>query len=1221
MAERKKGSLDPWKSSKALFNEVPNETFAERVAKKRREAKGQAEKRGSESEAAACFTLKRSAEQVVSAAARLAEAVQGRSDRAAGSSSQCFTKALQSVIHSFFNESNLDLRVRDLAGMVCSILELTKCLDQCRPVTSTGKFDLFPLPVTRCGELFPQDPKVLQCLSQALNSLSGVEDGPGSRGTMTSVSALKRMAESLEHSAILNEPLPKLDFKTLFSHKKVDYQGEEVLLAKPVVWESIRAALPNEVGQLFLRDFCSEGVLHFIDNFEDYLLPESDRTVGRPPRVICDDNEWEIVAPGLVSRGLCKVVRESELFMVNSTPVVNGMFAVSKQEFRDDGVELCRLIMNLKPLNCNSRNLQGDTGTLPSIVNLSGMYLEQDELILTSSEDIRCFFYLFAVPDNWTRYLGFAKAVPDWMIPPEFNGERGFLVSRVLPMGYVNSVGIAQHIHRNVVLRAMGDLRPRMGGEVELRRDRPFSQSSHLIRVYLDNFDELMKTDKATAEMIKNSPSKLVEQLRGEYLEQGLPRHPKKSVETSPHAEVQGAWLDGEAGTLCAKPAKIAKYVALGVETLRRGNASQRELQVLGGGFVYISMFKRPLLSGLNEIWRDIVALEEFPKGTRLPLCKKVAHEIARFIGLVPLAVMNFRAGFDERVTASDASTSGGGACVTRGLTPYGEAASLSRVRGDIPDVNDFNQILSIGLFDGIGALRVALDLLKVPVAGHISVERSEEARRVVEAHFPDVIVVEDVHLIDETMCKDWALRFSNVTLVIIGSGPPCQGVSGLNADRRGALRDHRSSLFLEVPRVTRLVKGSFPWAQVHNLTENVASMDWEDCEHMNQGLDQEPWFVDAAGISLCNRPRLYWLSWDPHPGAGVEIFEGSDGQLPIKGEIKLQAEVDAKQFLEPGWELEPGRTLPTFTTSRPSDKPGRRPAGLKHLQPHEVDRWQSDKHRYPPYQYRDINTLRSRTGEKRTPSIREREVILGFPSGYTLQCVKKAFHGREVHEDCRKTLLGNSWSVPVVAWLLGCLLHLLGFMDELSPADIVRRITPGKGEDLQSVLLRPPLVVSTATRPCSVQLVRKLAGLVSLKGEDILLQSSTDVPVRYHRLRASVPAGLWRWKTISGWKWSNQDDHINVLELRAVLTTIKWRIERLHQQDLRCVHLVDSLVVLHSLTRGRSSSRKMRRTLMRISGYLLASGLAPLWAYVDTHQNPADRPSRRHVKKRWVKK
>ena len=563
---------------------------------------------------------------------------------------------------------------------------MTRSDDQCRPLPSTGKADLFPLPVTRCGELFPEHPEVLLCLSKALNSLSGVEDGTSTRMTASALGALKRMAELLKNSVILDEPLPKLNYDSLFSHKKIDYVGEEVLLAKPLVWESIEAAFPQEVGQLYLRDFCSDGVLHFIDHFEDFLLPEQDRVIGRCPRVICDDDEWDRVAAGLVKKGLCKVVRESDLFKVNNIPLVNGMFAVSKQEFREDGLELCRLIMNLKPLNANSRNLQGDTGTLPSIVNMSGMYLEEDELILTSSEDIRCFFYLFSVPESWTKYLGFGKVCPRWLVPPEFGDEAAYLTATVLPMGYVNSVGIAQHVRRNVVLRAMGDLRPRLGGDVELRRDRPFSQSHQLIRVYLDNFDQLVKTDRKMAELIRNSPSPLVERLREEYKERGLPRHPKKSVESSLKAEVQGAWLDGEQGTLSAKPGKIAKYVALAVETLRRGTATQRELQVLGGGFVYICMFRRPLLAGLNEIWHDIVALEQFPKGSRLPLSKKVAHEIVRFLGMLPLALMNFRAHFDELVTASDASTSGGGACLSRGLTPYGEAAALTTVRGDLPE-------------------------------------------------------------------------------------------------------------------------------------------------------------------------------------------------------------------------------------------------------------------------------------------------------------------------------------------------------------------------------------------------------------------------------------------------------------------------------------------------------------------------------------------------------
>ena len=162
---------------------------------------------------------------------------------------------------------------------------------------------------------------------------------------------------------------------------------------------------------------------------------------------------------------------------------------------------------------------------------------------------------------------------------------------------------------------------------------------------------------------------------------------------------------------------------------------------------------------------------------------------------------------------------------------PQGQSGA---VRGDLPEEHDFIQVLCIGLFDGIGALRVAMDSLGVATAGHISVEKSAEARRVVESYFPDSVFVEDVEQVDEGMVQEWALRFSSAGLVVIGAGPPCQGVSGLNADRRGALRDHRSCLFGHVPRITRIVRQAFAWAQVHCLVENVASMDYDDCLTMN---------------------------------------------------------------------------------------------------------------------------------------------------------------------------------------------------------------------------------------------------------------------------------------------------------------------------------------------------------------------------------------------------
>ena len=80
----------------------------------------------------------------------------------------------------------------------------------------------------------------------------------------------------------------------------------------------------------------------------------------------------------------------------------------------------------------------------------------------------------------------------------------------------------------------------------------------------------------------------------------------------------------------------------------------------------------------------------------------------------------------------------------------------------------------------------MALDVLQAPVGGYIAVE-SDAGAVVVEANFADVLQLSSVEEVTEEEVRQWALRFSRVHLVIIGGGPPCQGVSGLNFGRKGA--------------------------------------------------------------------------------------------------------------------------------------------------------------------------------------------------------------------------------------------------------------------------------------------------------------------------------------------------------------------------------------------------------------------------------------------------
>ena len=1153
-------------------------------------------------------------EKLIGAAKRTAQVQMGGSDV----TSQWFHHRISEMVADLLGPNQQGRKVGDLGYLLDDVLSVLNGEVLCKQKSTAGKKSIFPLPAPE--HLFEEGPRTpfLRAMARALNSMHG--ETQFSRPTQGGRRVMKRLEGVLQGSVLLDEELPQVNFPSFFKHKGIDYQGEEIQVAKRIKWESIEPSLPDQVATLDLRDFCEGGVRYYVDHFEEFLLPVEDQMIGKTPSIMVDNEEWEILASGLVSKGLCSVLPIDELYTINQQPLHNGMFAVSKQEFKGN-IEICRLIMNLKPVNLNCKGLEGDTCTLPAVTQMGHCILTDDEVLCTSSEDIRCFFYLFSVPEAWIRFMSFGKEVPKKLIPEDRRDTPHYLASKVLPMGFVNSVAIAQHVHRNVVRRCMGSLQPPIGGHQEMRRDRVHSHHPNLFRIYLDNFDQVKRVDRKTAGLIEGQVSEEVAKLREAYEREGLPRHPKKAVSQSLGAEVQGAWVDGNTGVVLAKPSKVAKYIRLGLELLKQGKASQKELQVVGGGFVYISMFRRPLLGSLNQIWRSIVALEGKPRGMKVILKKEVMVEIARFIALVLLGYMDLRLPFDPVVTASDASTTGGGVSMSRGLTGYGLSAASSLVRGDEYEHHDFIQVLAIGLFDGISALRVALDILQAPIAGHVSIEKSGEANRVVEANFPDTLHVSSVEEVTEDMVIGWSLKFSSVGLVLLGSGPPCQGVSGLNWDRKGALRDSRSSLFWHVPRIVNLCKKVFSWAQVHSLAESVASMDWEDCQAMNEGFEDQPWFVDADGVSLCHRPRVYWVSWEiSEDSEGVDMLWGSGDRLPLKGEIKLSATVDESSFLEPGWKRKSPKPFPTFTTSRPSPQPLRRPAGLKDCEPHEKLRWQEDLHRFPPYQYKDNHCLQSRDGSLRPPSVLEREVILGFPAGYTRQCLPKSQHETTQHRDLRLALLGNSWSIPVISFLLHELLYFLGLIPFKSVQDIVDAITPGKGVRLQTLLLRPPLKQATSTFAPSAKLVEKLSGPASIKGEDLLLQSKSEVPVKFHRLRTSVPAKLWRWQTVAGWKWKGEAEHINVLELRAVLTSLRWRAEHLEQLNIKSLHLVDSLVVLHALTRGRSSSRKLRRTLLRIDSLLLACNFAPIWSYVDTKQNPADKPSRWGVRKGWLK-
>ena len=265
-------------------------------------------------------------------------------------------------------------------------------------------------------------------------------------------------------------------------------------------------------------------------------------------------------------------------------------------------------------------------------------------------------------------------------------------------------------------------------------------------------------------------------------------------------------------------------------------------MQVVAGGLVYFSMFRRPLMGVLNFVWRFIQSFEITEQRVQI-IPRGVQSELLMFLGMLP-------------------SLLGGGVCATEGVTSLGEAVGALPVRGnslcEIPD----DGVAVISLFDGISPARVALEVIRARVLLHVSVESDPLCQRVVEGNFADVVFVEKVEEVTAAVVQGWACPASSAKVILLTAGPPCQGVSALNQTRKGAVVDPRSSLRNYVQPIVSLVEAAFPWCKVHFFQESVASMDTRDREVYTRAAGVLPYMCCASGLSPCRRDRLYWFDW-----------------------------------------------------------------------------------------------------------------------------------------------------------------------------------------------------------------------------------------------------------------------------------------------------------------------------------------------------------------------
>ena len=538
-----------------------------------------------------------------------------------------------------------------------------------------------------------------------------------------------------------------------------------------------------------------------------------------------------------------------------------------------------------------------------------------------------------------------------------------------------------------------------------------------------------------------------------------------------------------------------------------------------------------------------------------------------------------------------------------------------------------------------------------------MAVESDPDCRRCLRRRFPGLELCADIKKVTRDQVKQWLRKIPDANGVIVGGGSPCQGLSKLSVDRRH-LEDERSALFHEAVRVMKLVKeeASLEGMWCVRFLENVVPDD-EDIRIMSRELDLRPLLVDSKHLSRARRPRLFWLSIDL-----IEHQEAEVHQHELFDEIWYGAATEPMHaVLSEGCRWPPGENdtaarFPTMTRAIPRKKPPKAPAGLDSTSEEGRSRWIRDRYRYPPYTYNSEYMVEEPSGDLRPLNANEREVLMGFQKGHTLDLARKPPENeREAQalEDQRCAAIGNAFHAVAVAALFDHALWSFGVKPLVGHHEIVearteeiKREASKAVEPSQEISLDPAPAEgdsggeSDATQVCSwrmeskkiprspasctaiagvseadmnmaVQMVQAFVRRQEYRGSDVRLDVNTLYRADAYP-RATVNPHRWLWHVAHAYPFE-VEERINVLELRALVHTVEWRLRRKNFNGTRFLHLADSQVTLSVAVKGRSSSHKLNRLLRKLAAMCTAAGLYPVLAWIESHLNPADAPSRRY--------
>ena len=1003
------------------------------------------------------------------------------------------------------------------------------------------------------------------------------------------------------------------EIETELRNKKVNYSGEELLQCHPLTLKQILPSLPpvEHGGCVNALDWVGESTKHFLLHPEKFLVKDYGQELPKlQGKIHIPKDEIEPVVKELVKRNICGWIPLADVLRFRNQPVLNGLFGVEKPTKLGDNSPVLRVIMNLVPSNSVLLQLKGGTSSLPFIGQWLSVVLEDNQELRCWQSDMSAAFYLFAIPKPWWGSLSFNILKRGFEVGIPSN-QLFALCCKVIPMGFNSSVSLMQEISERLLQYSELPVAARISRGMQL----PYwltglmKESSDVGRawyhIYLDNFCAAAKIFPPECGDQGNLYHKLAEDA---WKRAGVVSSEKKRKVEEPVVAELGCHIAGDLGTLGISPERALRLALATLNLIGRGPLNRKMVQVVAGRWVHAFQFRRPLMSVLDVTWSYVGRSK-----ARSFSMNEIRREFLRALALLPMAHTHLGAKVADFVTASDASEQGGAVGISRALTPIGSDFVNASLRA--PSGTRELPILVVSLFNGIGGALRCYDVLGLRPVGIIIVDVCKEANRISTRRWPAAELIEDVTTIDRETVQGWCLQHTKVEEVHLWAGFPCKDLCSAKQGRRN-LEGDQSGLFYEIPRIKDLIREEFPpKCRIKYVLENVASMDREAAEQISREIGVIPYFLDAADSMPIHRPRLCWTSEDwHHMIPGITLTKEQYW-------IRVWAPAswpDDQQWIADGWVWEgagSGQALPTAMRTVPKQNPPPFPAGIARTPPEARQRWQADDYRLPPYQYKSqfIMTQPS-TGKWRRPNASEKELLMGYGWEHTSLCLSASnIKKSKVHyEDTRQSLIGDAFAIN--SFLIAAAGLCRNFVSFPHYTHLVQRLglAPGFSAHIDDVApLQRCLSYGSMFQPQvpTHMLNRIMLSRVNHTGSDVRVCSGMIVnPKAYPRQGAEAP--WWDWRPVFRTRWRSVE-HINALELRATLLTVKHCISHLRCFDVRLFHLCDSYVTISIVAKGRTSAFRLQRMLRQLNSYLVAFGILLVMCHIESSQNPTDHASR----------